>query len=198
MKNVKYYIAILFVATISGCIQDFPYDENWSNSKFDLINQDSAEVSFPDIIEGKIGVVGFIYTNCPDICPLTTNNMRIIKEGLEKEGINDVSFVTITFDPDFDTPSVLKKYAELRNLDLSNWQFLTGEKKTIKRLLKAAGIVAAVGDSTVFNDKSKIYYYVHTDRIALFDQNGHLRKNYFGSTLNTKEVIEDIKKLESK
>lgn len=196
MKKLKLLFVLLSVFLLSSCIQDFPYDEDWNNSHFELLNQDSIQIVFPDIIKGKLAVVGYIYTNCPDICPLTTNNMRLIRDALKKEGITDVEFVTVSFDPETDRPSVLKKYAELRNIDFSDWQFLTGETQTIKRLMKASGVVAAKGDSTVLNNNEKIYYYVHTDRIALFDKRTHLRKYYFGSTINIDEIINDIKNLE--
>lgn len=185
--------AIIFAA--SACIREFPIDDDWSNTKFELLNQDSSLVIFPQILEGKIGVVGYIYTNCPDICPLTTNNMARIEAKLKEKGIDNVQFVTISFDPEFDTPSVLKKYAEVRRLDLSNWTFLTGEREEIKRLLKTAGVVAAVSDSTTFDNKQKINYYLHTDRISLFDKNYHLRKNYYGSTIIIDEIISDIERI---
>ncbi len=194
MKKAYIITFLLVIATI-GCVRDFPLDDDWSNTSYKLLNQDSTVVFFPQLIKDKISVVGFIYTNCPDICPLTTNNMRLIKEKLNNENIADIQFVTISFDPEFDTPSVLKKYAETRNLDLNNWTFLTGEKKEIKRLLKTAGVVAAPNDSTVFEDKSKIYYYLHTDRISLFDSKTHLRKNYYGSSIDIEEIIEDIKRM---
>jgi protein SCO1/2 len=197
MEFVKYLVLASLMAVSFRCTEDFPFNENWSNAEYELLNQDSVKVNFPEIIKGKIAVVGFIYTNCPDICPLTTNNMKDIKKKLNEEGI-EAEFITISFDPDFDKPSVLKKYAELRGIDFKNWQFLTGEKKTIRRLLKTAGVVAAIGDSTTFSDSVKIYYYVHTDRIALFDSNTHLRNNYFGSAVNTDEIVNDIKKLRVK
>ncbi len=197
MKNI-YWVIIILSFFISGCIKDFPEDDNWSATKYELVNQDSVQVFFPQIIKGKIAVVGFIYTNCPDICPLTTNNMRRIKERLEEEGIKDVYFISISFDTDFDKPNILKKYAEVRGLDLTNWQLLTGSKSEIKRLLKTAGVVAAANDSISFDDGSSIKYFVHTDRISLFDKNTHLRKNYPGSTIDIEEIIRDIKSLEEK
>lgn len=121
--------------------------------------------------------------------------MRLIQEKLNKEKITDVNFVTITFDPAHDSPEVLRHFAEVRNLELSNWTFLTGEKTIIDSLMKRVGVFAVIGDSTVFNDGRKIYYYVHTDRIQLFDQKGRIRKNYIGSDVNIDEVISDIKLL---
>ena len=86
-------------------------------------------------------------------------------------------------------------FAEIRSLDLSNWEFLTGPNNTIKQLLKKVGVVAFIGDSTIFDDGKKTYYYTHTDRIQLIDEDGRIRKNYLGSQVSIDEVVADIKKL---
>ncbi len=185
-----------FLILINACGEKLPEVGNFENHDYRLVDQNNNAVLFPEIIKGKISVVGYIFTNCPDICPLTTNNMRLIQEKIKKEKIENVEFVSISFDPETDSPEVLKKYAEIRNLDLSNWIFLTGQKSNIDSLIKEAGVFAVPNDSTVFKSGRKIYYYVHTDRIQLIDENGVIRKNYPGSKINTDEIIADIKTLE--
>ena len=192
---MKHIIIILgFIFILISCKDTLPIEDNFGNNEYKLLTQDSVRVNFPQMIKEKISVVGYIFTNCPDICPLTTNNMRLVQQELNKENINDVNFVSISFDPDADTPAVLKKYAELRKLDTSNWTFLTGEKPVIKMLMKDANIVAVVGDSTVIDGKTT-YFYVHTDRISLIDADGNIRKNYQGSKANVSEIVKDLKTL---
>ena len=196
--NLKKIIIVLLLITIiilTGCGTDFEIIEDLKNTEYKLIDMDSNNVVFPEIIRDKVAVVGYIFTNCPDICPLTTNNMRLVQEKLKADNIKGVQFVSISFDPDADKPSVLRKFAEIRNLDLSNWNFLTGDKKSISNLLNKTGIIAFVGDSTTFDDGSKTYYYTHTDRIQLIDQNGRIRKNYVGSSADISEIAEDVMKL---
>lgn len=190
-KNI--FFAFFLTLLLSGCFDNFEIIEELKNENYILLNQDSVEVHFPRLLKNKIGIVGYIFTNCPDICPLTTNNMRLIQERLKSENIFDVNFVSISFDPEVDSPSVLKSFAEIRDLDLSNWEFLTGEKETIDKLMKKVGVVTFIGDSTTFSDGSKTYYYVHTDRIHLIDEQGRIRKKYLGSKINLDEVIADIK-----
>ena len=192
--TINVFLIFLTIIFTSACENNLPLSEKVSS--YQLIDQDSSKVIFPDFAKGKISVVGYIFTNCPDICPLTTNNMSIIQEKLNKDNVSGVQFVSISFDPAADKPSVLKKYAEVRNLDLSNWEFLTGEKSTIKKLIKEVGVVAIPSDSTTLPNGTKQYYYVHTDRISLMDQNGIIRKNYPGSKININEILEDIKSLE--
>ncbi len=180
---------------ISGCGDKLPATDDFRNENFQLVNQNNKPVLFPNIVKGKISIIGYIFTNCPDICPLTTNNMRLIQEKVKEEKIDGVEFVSISFDPEIDTPEVLRKFAEIRNLDLSNWTFLTGEKIIVDSLIKKVGVFAVPGDSTVLKSGKTIYYYIHTDRIQLIDKDGMTRKNYPGSKINLDEIVSDIKYL---
>jgi protein SCO1/2 len=169
--------------------------EDLNKHSYNLLNQDSNKVQFPKIIDGKIAVVGYIFSNCVDVCPLTTNNMRLIQEKLNEYNISNVDFVSISFDPDVDKPSVLKSFAKVRELNLENWHFLTSSKGTIDSLMDNVGMVIIKSDSTVYESGLKTYYYIHTDRIQLVDQNGILRRNYIGSKINIDEIVNDIKTL---
>ena len=188
-------IIVLTLLLLTGCGEKLPVVENFSNNHYQLVNQKSEPIVFPDFVKGKIVVMNFIFTNCPDICPLSTNNMRLIQERLNKERIKNVQFVSMSFDPNNDTPEVLTKFADIRGLDLSNWTFLTGRKSVTDSVIHQANVIAVPNDSTVFKDGRKIYYYIHTDRISLIDAEGRIRKNYIGSKINIDEIVNDIKKL---
>lgn len=186
----------MIVLLLLGCADKFEVIDDLSNTKFSLVDQTNNTREFPKLTKGKLTVVGYIFTNCPDICPLTTNNMRMIQEKVKEAKINNVEFVSISFDPLQDKPETLRKFAEVRNLDLSNWTFLTGEKPIVDSLMNRIGILAVVSDSTVFKDGRKIYYFTHTDRIQLMDEEGRIRKNYKGSGINVEEIVNDIKSLD--
>ncbi len=194
-KDLIPLFSIILLVLLSSCKAELEELEDYNTKKYTLINQDSAIVEFPTLLHGNIGVMGYIFTNCPDICPITTNNMRRIQDSLKSINITNVKFLSISFDVETDKPSILKEFAEMRNLDLSNWQFLTGKKGTIDELMKKVGVVAFKGDSTVFEDGSRSIYYVHTDRIQLVDKNGMLRRNYIGSKLRMDEIMNDIQTL---
>lgn len=195
--NMKKIFALgLIVFTVYACAEKFEVIDDLSKDNFSLIDQTSTPRNFPSITKGKLTVVSYIFTNCPDICPLTTNNMRMIQEKVKETKLNNVEFVSISFDPTQDKPETLRKFAEVRNLDLSNWTFLTGDKIVVDSLMNRIGILAVVSDSTVFKDGRKIYYYTHTDRIQLMDEEGKIRKNYKGSNINVEEIVRDIKSLQ--
>jgi len=189
------FISITLLLLLISCSEDLPIIENLSKTNYQFLTQDSVIVDFPEFAQGKIVVIGFIFTNCPDICPLTTNNMRIIQEKVKTDGISNLEFIALSFDPDTDTPSVLRDYIRIRNLDTSNWTFLTGNKHEIKSLLKQMEVFAMPSDSSTTSEGKKYYYYIHTDRISLLDSNGRIRKNYSGSTINIDEILNDIKLL---
>ena len=89
IKKLIIILAVIFI--FINCSEDFEIVEDLSNKNYQLLNQDSSQVKFPELIKGKVAVVGYIFTNCPDICPLTTNNMRLIRELIEKENIKNVN-----------------------------------------------------------------------------------------------------------
>ncbi|MFH0735228.1 MAG: SCO family protein [bacterium] len=193
MIKLIYYIFI--IAALMGCQNSPPVEDNISKERYSLINQDSTDVNYPQIYKGKILVVSYIFTNCPDICPITTNNMRLVQQRIKQENIKNVQFAAISFDPDNDTPFRLRSYIKLRNFDTSNWTFYTGTKEVIKNLIKRVGVVAIPNDSTVTKDGKKMYFYVHTDRISLYDEDLNLRKKYIGSGVDIEEIVKDIKTL---
>ena len=187
-------LSVILLLSIS-CKEKLPLDKDLTKKSYTLINQDSTQVIFPDNIKGHITVLGFIYTHCPDICPMTTHNMYLTEKELKKNGIDDVKFVALSFDPDRDSPEVLKKFAKVRELDFKSWTLLTGKKNTVNELLKRFDVKAIKTDESVDEEGNSEYSMMHTDRISLIDENGRLRKNYKGSTINIEELVNDIKTL---
>ncbi|UCH65631.1 MAG: SCO family protein, partial [Ignavibacterium sp.] len=141
-------VILLSTTLFIGCEDKLPLNINLANRTYIFFNQDSMQVKFPEVTKGQVTVVGFIYANCPDICPMTTHNMSLTEQRLREENINDVKFVSITFDPNRDYPSVLKKYGEIRGFDFNTWTFLWNEKEKTKPLLERLDVIAIPTDST--------------------------------------------------
>ncbi len=92
---------------------------------FELMNRDGEVVSLSDYAD-KILVVHFVYTSCPDVCPLHADKIQEIQTMINQSPMKEVvQFVTITTDPKTDTPDVLKTYGEDHNLNPVNWTFMT-------------------------------------------------------------------------
>jgi cytochrome oxidase Cu insertion factor (SCO1/SenC/PrrC family) len=100
---------------------------------FALIDQGGQPVRRADL-EGKVWITSFIFTNCPEECPLMTAEMARLQSELAH--IDALRLVSISVDPDRDTPAVLSQYAERFNADPGRWVFLTGDKRAIYRLAR--------------------------------------------------------------
>jgi protein SCO1 len=100
---------------------------------FQLMNHGDQPVQCADLW-GNIWVVDFIFTHCPDECPLMTTEMARLQSDMA--GMEDFRSVSITVDPERDTPTVLSQYAARFHADPERWLFLTGEKRAIHRLAR--------------------------------------------------------------
>lgn len=142
----------------------------------------------------KLKLVEFMYTNCPDICPTTTQKMNLLKADLQKEGVfgEKVQFLTITIDPYKDTPEVMTQY--MKNFDIKddgNWIFLTGDRDNIKEDLQDINDIAEPFKFQ-FRDPGDGYY-VHTSLTFLVDENNKFVKKFpMGEDFNRKEVFDEI------
>ena len=196
LKSIFQILTLIFILNlISGCYEHFPLDQDITRTQNTFFNQDSVKVQFPKIIKDKITVLAMVYTHCPDICPMTTHNMNLVEQRLPDNLKNKVKFVVISFDPNRDTPSVLKKFAELRDLNFDSWTLLSGDEQNTKEVMLKFDIKAIPTDSSYSEDGELSYSIIHTDRISLIDREGRLRSNYKGSTANLEMILEDIKYL---
>jgi protein SCO1/2 len=197
-RNTIFFITTLlfyYLLFSHGCGKNLPEDRPSGIKSVPLLNQDSSIVDFPDDFKGKILLITFIYTNCPDICPMTTHNMQLMQTQLKKDNINYVRFAELSFDPVRDAPHILKEFGDIRNIDYKNFTFLTGKEQEIKNILNKMNILAIPGDTTKIKNGSVVYFYTHTDRITLIDKEGKIRNEYRGSKTNIEKIINDIKTL---
>ncbi|MDR3610088.1 MAG: SCO family protein [Ignavibacteriaceae bacterium] len=190
------FVLLSAILIISGCASKFDRNDPLGKKSFPLISQDSTVVNFPQDYKGKTMVLGFIFTNCPDVCPLTSHNFQMLQEEAKNKGIKGVNFVLISFDPDRDKPWVLKDYAKVRGIDESNFKLLTGDKDTIRALMRKMQIVAVPGDTTKTSDGELMYFFVHSDKAFLIDKDNRVRSEYRGSKLDIAEAIKDLQALE--
>lgn len=196
-KFNKIFLTFLTITVIfiNGCYEHFPLDQDLTRTQNSFLNQDSMAVKFPAFVKDNITVFAMVYTHCPDICPMTTHNMQLVEQKLPDNLKGKVKFVIISFDPNRDTPAVLKKFAEIRDINFDNWTLLSGDEKNTEEVMLKFGIKAIPADSTYDENGELSYNVIHTDRISLIDQEGKLRNNYKGSTANLDLILEDIKYL---
>lgn len=144
---------------------------------FSLTERSGRRVALSDL-RGKIWIANFIYTNCPDTCPLQSAQMK----GLQTEFANDeeLRLVSITVDPERDTPKVLNEYAKRFGANPERWLFLTGEKEAIYRLAQQ-GFRLGAAEIPYRQRPPSGATHTHSPRFVLIDRNSEIR-GYYAST----------------
>lgn len=134
------------------------------------LNDENGQPFSDQSLRGKVWVADFIFTHCPSLCPLMTRSMYDLQQMTAGTGLQ---LVSVSVDPERDTPPVLKQYATDNKADLSRWHFLTGSKDATWDLSK--GMKLAVqpdrGSSVM-----------HSSHFLLVDRAGHVRGVYDSGT----------------
>ena len=153
---------------------------------FGMIDQNGDVLLIRDL-RGRPLVMNFIFTRCqmPEMCPASSTRMAAMQEAAAKRGLNDLQFVTITFDPEFDSPGILRKYAEGYGMDFDNFHLLTGTEELINDLLRQFGIRTIEENGTIN----------HTMATLLVDAQGKVAYRKEGSTWTVEEFLEAAAKL---
>ena len=175
--------------------------ESHKIDNFSLVNQYNQIVN-NDSLRGSIYVANFFFTNCPNICPVMTKNMSYLQSNLKV--YPNIKFVSYTVDPVNDTPERFLEYIEeMRkknvNIDLKNWDFLTGEKEDIYKL--AMSYFANAKEDSIAPGG-----FLHSEYFILIDKEGQIRsgKDKFDNTIGAydgtneihmKNLIDDVKVL---
>ena len=150
---------------------------------FTLTAQDERRVSLADL-RGKVVVLTFIYTTCADTCPLLTAKMAALQGRLGADFGPRVFFVSITVDPERDTPAVLKGYGAAHGARFDGWAFMTGTPGEIREVAKGYGI---------FYKKTARGDVDHTFLTSVIDARGRLRVQYLGVRFDPTELLNDVR-----
>lgn len=170
-----------------------PALDDFSDEQFELTDQNGESVIFPDDFEGSPVVMGFIYTHCPDICSFITANVKKVRE--EIGNTQNTQFVLVTFDPERDTPEVLKNYAQAFDMDQEPFHFLTGDSETINQFMERMSVRIQESYSKEVENGDRMYFLNHSDKILLINEKSELIFDYGGSMTPVNIIAEDLKKL---
>jgi protein SCO1 len=153
-----------------------------------FVDQDGKEVSLA-ALRGSAVVVTFIYTSCPmpTFCPLMDRNFATIQKKLQEQNNElKVHLLSVSFDPQIDTPPVLKKHATSLGADPRLWSFVTGDRDAIDKWASGFG----VSISRAMNDPRDI---THNLRTAILDRQGNLVQTYSGNEWTPEQVLADVR-----
>ncbi|RRJ95717.1 electron transporter SenC [Opitutaceae bacterium TAV4] len=153
---------------------------------FTLYNQNGEAVPATQF-RGRFVVINFIYTRCPvaTMCPASTRLMQSVQTKARAAGVDNLSLVSISLDPEYDTPGVLRDYAASHAIDTSNFSLLTGPGRAIKDLLNQFGVLADGRDGPLIK---------HTLSTLLIDPQGKIMWRTDGTTWSPDDFVARMKK----
>ena len=152
---------------------------------FALYDQ-SGRVVQSSRFRGKQIMINFIFSRCPiaTMCPAATIKMIGVQRLAREAAVPNIELISITLDPTFDTPGVLKEYAEVRGIDTANFSFLTGPETAIKDLLTQFGVIAEFEGGLI----------KHTLTTLLINADGKIVHRADGSSWEPSEFVAKMKR----
>lgn len=180
-KN-EYDLPIFFQNGVDNPFQECPPSDSSQHfiPEFRFINQDGKQFGRAEM-KGKITIVDFFFTSCPSICPVMSKEMERVNDHFRDEPL--VQILSISIDPTFDTPEILKAYAEEHHAIPGKWQFLSGTKEETFQLARCGFVLPALDGNGVPDD------FVHSDKFILIDEQGRIRGYYSGTTREEVDLL---------
>lgn len=153
--------------------------------EFTLLDQEGRTASLSRF-RGKQVMLNFIFTRCPvaTMCPAATQRMMEVQAAARKAGVSGLELVSITLDPEYDTPGVLKEYAQARGIDTSNFTFLTGPDSAVRHLLAQLGVLREFEGNTI----------KHSLATVLINEDGRIVHRVDGSLWRVDDFVERMRK----
>jgi protein SCO1/2 len=138
-------------------------------------------------LRGNAFILNFIFTRCKvaTMCPASTTRMSKLQDVSSEASLENVRFVTVTFDPEFDSPGIMRSYGKNYSLDNENFHLLTSTQETVDDLLRLFGILTVEEDGTIN----------HTMATLLIDANGRIAFRKEGSKWTVDEFLKEIEEL---
>lgn len=135
---------------------------------------------------GKPLVISMIYTHCPFVCATTTRNLTALKLSQEALGADSFGVLTVGFDTENDTPEAMGDFAKRMDVNLPNWEFVSADQDTIKKLSKDLGFAFSPTDEGGFN---------HIAQTTYVDGQGKVRLHVYGDEFDNKTLLQPLKDL---
>ncbi len=160
---------------------------------FEFLNQNNVLIHSRDLGE-SIWIVEYFFATCPSICPIMNTQLQRIQEAYR--GDDQIKILSFTVDPENDSVSVLKRYAEDHNAMDDKWHFFTGEKQALYQLARQSFFLLKPAETANVGDAGGDF--IHTNNFVLIDTKKRIRGYYDGTNpTEVDELISDISVLKS-
>lgn len=178
VKKYAFHIAVLCLILLMGGYLLYTYV--WQPEAVPTVKQEAPAFELTDLegnpvtldsTDGKVRIVYFYFASCPDVCPPTTYKLGQVQDILKDKGdLGDkVEMISITFDPEIDTPEVITNFAEKVGVEFDHWTFLRGSNS--EEMIELA---REFGVGVIYDEKNKTF--IHNNPITLVDQDGNIRE----------------------
>ncbi|MEL3970897.1 SCO family protein [Rossellomorea oryzaecorticis] len=195
--RVMYWLVMVmaFFTVLAGCGKEnveesFPMSVEIGD--LEAVDQNGERIMLSSLNKDKIMLADFIFTNCETVCLPMTANMAELQREIEKAGLqDDVQLISISIDPEHDTPQTMTEYSKRHSADYSNWTFLTGYTR---EEIETFANVSFKTPAAIVEGSNQ---FVHATSFFLVSESGTLLNKYEGvSDPPFKEIIEDIERLQ--
>jgi protein SCO1/2 len=152
---------------------------------FTLVGMDGKSFGSAEL-HGQVYIASFFFTSCRSICPGIMRGMGRLQAGLAERNVQGVRLVSISVDPEHDTPEILGAYAKEMGVDSGRWTLLTGDPEPIRRLVVDGFKTPVVPAPPQGAEPLDI---AHTGKLVLVDGGGHVRGYYDSDEMGLDEVF---------
>ena len=152
---------------------------------FSLVDSDGRAFG-AEQLRGTATIVSFFFTRCPSICPLLMHAVKGVQNEIAASGERSVRLLSVTADPEYDTPERLRDYGKALGVDPARWALVTGDPAEIRRLA-TVGFHVAIGDSAPAGGPGPLDI-AHTGKLVLVDPHGAIRGYYDTDRKGLEEV----------
>lgn len=152
--------------------------------EFSLVASDGTPFGSAEL-RGQVYVASFFFTSCRSICPAIMQGMARLQDGLSRNEISGIRLVSISVDPEHDTPAVLADYGESLGVDPGRWTLLTGDPERVRQLV-VSGFKTPVEPAPPGGAEPMDI--AHTGKLVLVDGAGRIRGYYDSNELGLDEV----------
>ncbi|HXE41918.1 MAG TPA: SCO family protein, partial [Candidatus Baltobacteraceae bacterium] len=171
------FLALAYLLSVAELKKQHTLPSLGKVENFTLTNQDGKVTTLADLTN-HVWVADIIFTRCAGPCPRMTAQMKSIQDKLEPRGLapatSTVQLVTLTTDPDYDSPAVMKKYGQHFDADFNRWNFLTGTKSEIGALA-ANSLKLSATPIDPKDQKNAADLFIHTTIFVIVDKHAQLR-----------------------
>lgn len=186
MKTIYSALVILCLGITSVSIsKELPGDSLYQIGQ-KWLNQDGKEINLENL-QGQPVMFSMVYLTCQYLCPTIISEVRAIEAKLDPEVKEKVKIVLVSFDPERDTPRVMKTFAKKRNLDPKRWLLITNKKES-----KIRELAAALDFKYQHDGKSD---FTHSFIIAVLNKHGQIQARVDNANQDKKQIIETLSRL---